>query len=347
MPSLKPLPRALLTLIAAIAAGWALSTTGLPLGWLIGAMLLIVVASLLQLPVVQPTLLMPYVKAAVGTMLGAAIPANIVELAVAWWPSLTMMFAILIIGGAINYNGLQRLFGFPKIDALLCSMPGGISEMILIGEHAGADQRRVAIVHALRIALSILLIPVLAGLAFGVSVESTTNAVSHQMTLPDWGWFLACIAAGVAADRWLRIPAALILVPMLVSAALHLTQVSAFHVPSEVSIAIQVAIGINVGARFLGVSLSTLAGFALSAMAVVAIQIGIAILAAVIMAKQGGWDGLALTLAFAPGGLAEMSLIAVTMGREVALVACHHILRVLFALFAAPTLVSLLSKRSQ
>ncbi|WP_417811805.1 AbrB family transcriptional regulator [Thalassospira alkalitolerans] len=347
MPSLKRLFYAVLTLVAAIASGWVLSATGLPLGWLIGAMLLVLTASLFQLPVVQPKLLMPYVKAAVGTMLGAAIPPDIAELAVAWWPSLSVMFGLLIVVGAINYNLLQYLFGFPKIDALLCSMPGGISEMILIGEHAGADQRRVAIVHSLRIALSILLIPLLAGLAFGVTVESTANAASYHMTIPDWGWFLACVVVGVAADRWLRIPAALILVPMVASAALHLTQISAFHVPSEVSIAIQVTVGINVGARFLGVSLSMLAGFAMSALAVIAIQISTAIFAAIVMAKQGGWDGLALTLAFAPGGLAEMSLIAVTMGREVALVACHHILRVLFALFTAPALVSLLSKRSQ
>ncbi|WP_394199282.1 AbrB family transcriptional regulator [Litoreibacter albidus] len=345
MIQFRPIFFALLTLVAAITSGWSVSATGLPLGWLIGAMLFVVAASILKLPVVQPTLLVPYVKAAVGTMLGASIPTNIVELAIAWWPSLLMMFGVLIVGGAINYNCLHRVFKFPKIDALLCSMPGGISEMILLGEHAGADQRRVAIVHALRIAMSILLIPLLAGLVFGVSIEGATTAAPTHMNLPDWGWFALCVVAGVAADRWLRIPAALILVPMVVSAALHLSQASAFHVPSEVSIAIQVTIGINVGARFLGVSIAMLAGFALSAIVVVAIQIGFAISTATLMATQGSWDGLALTLAYAPGGLAEMSLIAITMGREVALVACHHILRVLFALFAAPPLVSLSTKR--
>lgn len=46
-------------------------------------------------------------------------------------------------------------------------------------------------------------------------------------------------------------------------------------------------------------------------------------------------DVLALSLAYSPGGLAEMSLIALAMGREVALVAFHHVLRVFGPLLAA------------
>lgn len=347
MPDVRTLPLAALTLLAAFGAGWGLSATGLPLGWLIGAMLLMTTASLLRWPVVQPTAALPYVKAGVGTLLGAAIPPEIADLVVAWWPSLLMMFGLLILGGAINYAGLRRLFGFPRIDALLCSMPGGISEMILLGDQAGADQRRVAIVQALRIALSILIVPMLAGLAFGISVESNATADDHAMSFADWGWLAVCIAAGIAADRWGRIPAALILVPMIVSAALHLGHVSLFKVPPEMSIVIQVMIGINVGARFLGVSVRMLAGFAFSAIAVVSVQIGIALTAAILLSSTGTWDGLALLLAFAPGGLAEMSLMALTMGREVAFVVCHHILRVLFALFAAPALVSRFSERPE
>ncbi|SIO07460.1 hypothetical protein SAMN05444002_2526 [Vannielia litorea] len=345
MSEFRALCLALLTLLAAFVAGWGVSVTGVPLGWLVGAMLLISGASLLRAPVVQPTAALPVVKSAVGTMLGAAIPPGIVGLAAAWWPSLLVMFGLLILGGAINYAGLRRLFSFPPIDALLCSMPGGISEMILLGDQAGADQRRVAIVQALRIALSVLIIPLLAGLTFGITVENTATSVRHSMAVADWGWFAACIVAGLVADRWTRIPAALILVPMAVSAALHLGRISAFEVPPEVSVVIQVMIGINVGARFLGVSIRALAGFALSAVAVVAVQIGLALAAAIVLSAQGTWDGLALLLAFAPGGLAEMSLIALTMGREVAFVVCHHILRVLFALFAAPALVATLSKR--
>ncbi|MEI4488703.1 AbrB family transcriptional regulator [Frigidibacter sp. MR17.14] len=330
---------AAVTLAAATSVGWACARTGVPLGWLLGAMLVMIAASLLRLPARQPVLLMPWVKGAVGAMLGAAIPSGLLAALGQWGGSLAIMAALMVASGMVNYRLLQRAFGFPKADAALCAMPGGISEMVLFGEQAGADQARVAIVHALRIALSILLIPVIAGWVFGVEVRKSGTLAPVIMTVPDWIWFAACVGAGVVAQRWRALPAPLILVPLALSATVHLTGLSHFHVPGYVSGLVQVMIGINVGARFIGVTPRALAGVATAAASVIGVQMGLAILAAVVLSRVSNWDALALTLAYAPGGLAEMSLIAITMGREVAFVVFHHILRVLFALIFAPVVL--------
>lgn len=241
-------------------------------------------------------------------MLGASIPAGLADSFANWWPSLLCMFAVMLLGGWLHFTALRRIFGFPRMDAALCAMPGGISEMILLGEQAGADQRRVAIVHALRIALSILIIPLVAGLVFGITVGSSGDLPPVQMSPADWLWFGLCVLSGVAADRWTRLPIPLILVPLVVSAALHLSGMSAFHVPPVIAIAIQVMIGINVGARFLGVSPYALAHVALAACMVAGMQMALAVAAALVMAATGRWDALALMLAYAPGGLAENHL---------------------------------------
>ena len=44
----------------------------------------------------------------------------------------------------------------------------------------------------------------------------------------------------------------------------------------------------------------------------------------------------AIVLAFAPGGLAEMSLIALALGIETAFVATHHVARIAMIVIAAP-----------
>lgn len=347
MPDLKTLLRAFFTLVAAALAGFVLDALGLPLGWLVGAMLVMIFASLLKLPAVQPTPLLPYVRGAVGTMLGASITPGFIQSFGTWWPSLLVMCAVMLAGGLANYQTLRRFFLFPRTDAALCSMPGGIAEMIILGEQAGADQRRVAIVHALRIALSILIIPVLAGSVFGITVSKSGALPDVYMSIPDWLWFAACVLAGIAASLWTRLPAPLTLVPLLASAGLHLSEVSSFHVPPIVSQTVQVMIGINVGARFMGFLPRELARVAMSAVSVVAIQIGFALAAAFTVSKAFQWDALALLLAYSPGGLAEMSLIAITMGREVAFVAFHHILRVLTALLLAPQILSRLKGASE
>ena len=53
----------------------------------------------------------------------------------------------------------------------------------------------------------------------------------------------------------------------------------------------------------------------------------------------------ALWLAFAPGGLAEMTLISLAMGIDTAFVSTHHLLRVVFMVTAAPLVFALIRKR--
>ena len=43
-------------------------------------------------------------------------------------------------------------------SALLCVIPSGIAEMILLSDKAGAEQARVVIAHALRISITILIL---------------------------------------------------------------------------------------------------------------------------------------------------------------------------------------------
>ncbi len=329
----------IVTFSAAILGGWLVSLLDIPLGWLVGAMLAIVGLSLFKAPVQKPDRAMPVVKASVGTMLGAGFGIDVISSLGAWWPSFLFMIVVMFTGGVVNFQLMRRLFGFGKSEAALCSVPGGIAEMILLSETAGAEQWRVAIVHALRIALAILFIPLLIGFITDAEVARAADAVAPSMSIEDWGWFGLCVAAGVSLSRFKLIPAQLILVPMILSSGLHLTGVSNFAVPTQISNLIQIMIGVNVGSRFAGIAFKLLVQVGLAAVVVVAVQITLAFAAAVVVSNLLGVNPVALALAYSPGGLAEMSLIAVAMGQEVAVVGVHHICRVLGALFAAPAIL--------
>lgn len=331
--------RASLTLAAAAVAGWTCNAAGLPLGWLVGPMLTMIGAALLGLSAVQPTLALPWVKSSVGTLLGAAITWPVLLSLSDWWISLLAMVVVMGAGVVMNYQMLRRAFGFQRMDAALCSSPGGIAEMILLSEGAGADSRRVAIVHSMRIALAILIMPFLISFAFGVSISPSTTASSPDMSLPDWGWFGLCILSGVLADRFTRIPLPFVTVPAVLCAILHLTDVTHFAVPETVSKIMQLVIGLNVGARFQNAKLRQLVPVFGAAFSVFGLQMVCAIAGTVIVANVSDFDPLTLTLAFAPGGLAEMSLIAIAMGRDVAFVGLHHLFRVLAALVGTPLVI--------
>ena len=337
----------LATVLLAGTVGWLVSLTGIPMGWMIGAMLATAVASLAKLPVRKPGVLLEIVRATIGLMLGAGVTHELIASVGTWW--LTLLFLVLSLGVmfVVAYLSLRKFARLDAATAALCAMPGGIAEMLLLSERQGADQTRVAIVHALRIALAILLIPLLIG---GIAeIEPVTNLPSGGVTLGhmDWVWIAVCILAGFLARGRVRIPAPIVIVPMLVSAMLHLTGLTSFTVPVSITTIIQVLIGISVGARFKGVSLKSLIAALGAAALVVMLQIGTAFAGALMVAGAVGVGPIAVVLAYSPGGLAEMSIIALSLGVDVAFVGVHHVFRVMIALICAPILLTWITKKSQ
>lgn len=336
---------ALRTVGLATLAGGALSLTGIPLAWMIGAMVATVLTTLSGAAVKLPVSIQYLVRALVGTMIGSAITLELVASFSHWWLSLVGLMLALAIMFCTGYLLLRRIGGFTPPSAALCAVPGGIAEMILLADKAGADQTRVSIVHALRIALTILIMPLVLGLFGWDGERPDLTTGDFLLSGIDWVWLLLCVVSGLLAHRFTSLPAPLVLVPLVTGSLLHLTGLTSFEMPGYLTVAVQIFIGINVGSRFAGMSARALAQALGMAILVVAVQIATASIIALVFVSATGGDPLAQLLAYAPGGLAEMSLIAVAVDTDPAFVGLHHMIRVLIALLVAPGLLGLLSKR--
>lgn|GEM_PF-2517654 len=286
------------TLVIAVPGGWLVSLTGIPLGWLIGSMLSVVAMTFLKIPVHQSRGIMSFVRASVGTMLGASVTLGVLQSLKVWWPSFVFMVAVMLLGGFVNYQLLRRAFSFGKSESALCSVPGGIAEMILLSETTGGEQWRVAIVHAVRIALAILLIPILIDFVAENEIVRGSGPALPCMEWDDAFWFVVCIAAGLLSQKLKFIPARIVLVPMLVCCVLHVTGVTDFIVPTQLSNVVQIFIGINVGGRFAGVSTKLLMQVVLAASCVVMVQICFAFGSALVGAGFLDADPITLALAY-------------------------------------------------
>ncbi len=62
------------------------------------------------------------------------------------------------------------------------------------------------------------------------------------------------------------------------------------------------------------------------------------------LAQVSGLPAVPLTLAFSPGGLAEMSLIAIAIGADAAFVATHHVVRIFMIVVIAPLAFKLMRR---
>jgi membrane AbrB-like protein len=98
----------------------------------------------------------------------------------------------------------------------------------------------------------------------------------------------------------------------------------------------QVIIGSAIGARFAGAPLKWVFKLIGSSLVSTSLMLGATVGFALVLAPLSGIPFAPMVLAFSPGGLAEMSLIALALGVETAFVAPHHVARIGMIVIFAP-----------
>ena len=98
----------------------------------------------------------------------------------------------------------------------------------------------------------------------------------------------------------------------------------------------QVVVGSAIGARFTGVPIRRVLGLMAAAVVSTVVMLAATVAFALVLAPATGIDWRSIVLAYAPGGLAEMSLIALSLGIETAFVATHHVIRIGLIVVGAP-----------
>jgi len=313
---------------------------------MIGAMTATTLAAVPGLPVAMPKWLRNLMVAVLGVMLGSAFTPEIVQQIGEWGISLSALALYGAVAGAACYVYFRRVCGYDKATAYFSAMPGGLSEMILVGTEMGGDSRIISLTHASRILLVVLTLPfafqVLAGYEPGA--RPPIGLPLFALLPQDLAILSVCGAVGFVLARALRLPAAALLGPMLLSAGVHLVGWTAAKPPLELVAAAQIVVGTAVGCRFAGASPTLIVRTMVAAAGGTAVLVVATLAFALAIAQMTGLSLEALVLAFAPGGLAEMSLIAIAVGADSAFVATHHLIRVILIVGVAPTLFRVLQK---
>ena len=210
--------------------------------------------------------------------------------------------------------------------------------MVVIGGEMGGDERRIGLTHSIRIMLTVLIIPfyfrIFEGYVPG-GLEPLGSFV--DLSLQDAAILASCML-GYPLFKVLRLPSAQILGPMILSAIIHMTGLTTAKPPVEIVNVAQLVIGTGIGARFVGVSVMRLYPVMVAATGGTIFMVGFAAVAALALEALTGLPFAAVWLAFAPGGVAEMTLISLALGVDVAFVSTHHLVRVVFMVIAAPVI---------
>lgn len=342
---LTPNPRSLASTLLAGAGGWLLAHLGIPLGWLIGSLLTVVLTQPMGLKPVNCKPVMRYVRSGVGTLLGATVTLSFLQLVLASWPSILFLILSMILTIGSGYLLLYKGFKVSPTTALLCSIPGGMTEMAMMSERAGCDQVQVATTHLFRVALAVLIMPLAIAALYHIEINRNPAGSSLlSMSIGDWALFALCVFSGAYFEKRFNMQATVILIPFALCAALHMVGLTDFTVPRIVVDAAQLIIGINLGSKFGALKRSSLRRVALTALTAVLCQIAIAVGLGILASTLLFGDAITYIIAYAPGGLAEMSIIAVAMHLEAAFVALNHLFRLIASLLIAPSLLAFVER---
>jgi len=326
------------TLAIAVAGGIALGLVGMPAGWLSGSILAVAGASLAGRHMMMPTWLMRTIYVLIGISLGAVVTPETLHGMAAYPLSIAVLIAAMAVIGVAGAYYLQVVHGWDKISAYLASAPGGMSQVIVLAAEVGADLRAVAIVQTMRVVIIAVGLP--AGLTlFGLVNTAARRSVGGPFELSQFGELAVLIALSTAmalvAHR-LRFPGGLLFGAMLTSAALHGSGVVHALMPWWATNTAQIALGAVTGSRFANTPLTLLVRFIAAAFGSFAVSVAIVAVFAVALINLVSVHLAEVMIAFAPGSVDAMMLLALALNLDPVYVGAHHLTRIFLVSMAMP-----------
>lgn len=322
------LPGILRALVIGVPAGWLFDWLNTPIPWMIGPMVAVATVNLFGMRVHAT----PFGRQIGQVVLGSAValyftPTVVAALAHHIGAILLATLSAFVIGG-LGALTMSRASGVDRKSAFFASIPGGAMAMAVLAQRYGASIPPVAVAHSLRVSLVIVVVPF--ALTYGgIPLEAAAYRPQLPLNLPVLaGWLAFGFLIGGVAER-LRLHNGYLLMPVIVGAAVTASGVELSAVPGWMTDFAQLMFGLVLGARY------ERAFFARHRL-----FIPFAFINAVFIISASAAVGLALSWAFglslatmiistAPGGMAEMTIVAQALQIGVPVVIAFHMVRVI------------------
>ena len=327
------------TLAFAAAGGVTLGLLGVPAGYLSGSILLVAAASLAGRPMLIPLLPMRILLVLIGISLGAVVtPATLNGMAT--YPlSIAVLFVTMVCISVSGASYLRVVHGWDKITAYLAAAPGGLSQVMGLAAELHADMRAIAIVQTVRVVIIAVGLP--AGLSLLGLVGHASRGVGGPFNPAQLDELAILVAASTIVSliaHRIRFPGGLLFGAMLTSAALHGSGYIHVVMPWWVANTVMIAFGAVTGSRFAGTPLRLLADFIGAAFGSFAVAVTVtAVFAAALVGVLGLPIGEVM-IAYAPGAVDAMMLLALALNLDPVYVGAHHLARIFFVSLAMPLL---------
>lgn len=309
---------------------------GLPLPWLLGPITACLVAALFGARMQGISVLNNAMRSILGVTVGATFTAALVISLAGMWTTLIFVPAMVVLIGVVGVPYFQRIWGFDFATSYYSAMPGGLQDMLLFGEEAGGDVRALSLIHATRVMVIVVALPFILKGYWGVDLSNPPGAPATTLPLSQLALMVFAGLAGWQIAKRVGLFGASILGPMILAGILALTGVLQHRPPAEAICAAQFFIGITVGTKYSGVTGEEVRRDVAAALGFCVILLMLSVVFVEIIRIFALAPPMEAVLSFAPGGQAEMTVLALIAGADVAFVIAHHVVRIVTVIVGAP-----------
>lgn len=332
------------TLVLAMTGAALFYLLGLPLPFLFGPMAACLLSALAGAPLRGMGGISTLARTVLGVAIGASITPEVVGRIPQMAGSVALVPLYVAIIGLVGFPFFRRL-GYDPVTAWYAAMPGGLQDMVCFGQEAGGDGRALALIHATRVLVIVTLAPMILTGFYGAALMGAVGVPMREVQPGELLLLAVAAVAGWKGAERIGLFGASILGPMILTAALSLGGLIHTRPPAEAILAAQLFIGLGIGVQYVGVTLRELRSFVLSGLAFVVLLAAMAAVFTEIVTLTGLAQPVEGFLAFAPGGQAEMTVLALVAGADLGFVILHHITRIVVVIIGAPIAAKLVGAR--
>jgi uncharacterized protein len=333
----------ILSFFIALPAGILFSYLHIPLPWMLGPLSAAMIFNACTgNSVYWPVRLRNAGLIVMGYSMGRAVTAETTQHI---WASLPSMFTItlltLLFCAAAGYI-THRQTGISLPSALLGSMPGGLSQMVVLcDEIKNTDLTVVTFMQTARLLAVLFIVPFIATHSLAslpVGLVAPPMQVIEYNPLTSWPAMVLAPAVALLA-YWLKLPTPFLLGPIFGAAAGVLSGFPAPPVQPTLLIVAQTFVGLYMGKNIclrslcqLGKVLPYVIG---GAVGLVGFSFGLGYLLTLLHPASL----LTAFLSTAPGGMAEMGITAVILHADISTVVSYQLFRLFSILLSVPPLL--------
>ncbi|MBH21298.1 MAG: hypothetical protein CML98_05950 [Rhodobiaceae bacterium] len=328
----------IISLLVGGLGGYIFYLYSFPLPWMLGSFFISLLISIKFSYFFVDNRLRKIALPILGVLIGSSFTPAILSKIYTWPKGIALIIMYTLIVTFFSYLYYSRIAKWDKVTALFSAPPGGLAELVFIGTDAGADERKMILVHSLRIALVVIFSALI--IKFYFNTEFTRIIIKNppllDIQIQDWVIMIFCAVVGGILGLRFKLPGGALFGALVLSAIFHLLSLTEVKPPVFIVASAQVILGTSLGVRFNGITAYEFKNTITHGLVMAIVMITTALIVAELFSGFVNMDPRALYLSMAPGGFTEMLILSLAIGVEAAFIATCHCLRIFLILLCVP-----------